>query len=221
MKSAQHNLAKIHKQWFIQETDKKKILKEQPEIIQRVKNDFNKLEDLANERVSLAEEALKLVDRHLNKLKKDLERHDRDHPDAMPLSQPTHSYTIPHEGSVVMDLDMYSDRGDEEEEEEEEEESEDEIEYKVNQKRMRRDETDNDERLYCFCQQVSYGDMVACDGQNCPYEWFHMECVGLKEPPKGSWYCPDCSARLMRHKRKQSANPLLTKRMKKRKDSHV
>ncbi len=69
------------------------------------------------------------------------------------------------EGSVVMDLDMYSDRGDEEEEEEEEEESEDEIEYKVNQKRMRRDETDNDERLYCFCQQVSYGDMVACDGQ--------------------------------------------------------
>lgn len=61
MKSAQHNLAKIHKQWFIQETDKKKILKEQPEIIQRVKNDFNKLEDLANERVSLAEEALKLV----------------------------------------------------------------------------------------------------------------------------------------------------------------
>ncbi|KAG1449178.1 hypothetical protein G6F56_008722 [Rhizopus delemar] len=133
----------------------------------------------------------------------------------MPLSQPTHSYTIPHGRH-----EFYSDN---DEENDSEEEAEFMLPVNTPQKRMRRDhgDADNDDRLYCFCQQVSYGDMVACDGTNCPFEWFHMECVGLEEPPKGSWYCPDCSARLMRHKRKQSHNQLLTKKMKKRKDSHV
>ncbi|KAI9277628.1 hypothetical protein BY458DRAFT_538972 [Sporodiniella umbellata] len=228
LKTAQNDLAKSHRQWFTQEADKKdKILKEQSAMIQRVKTGYTKLEDLASDRVSLAEEALKLVfghqvDRHLSKLKQDLEKHDRDHPDAMPLSQSTHSYTIPHgrhDSTVVMDLDFYSDN-------DEENESDEETDFIMplntpQQKRVRRDDADNDDRLYCFCQQVSYGDMVACDGTNCTFEWFHMECVGLEEPPKGSWYCPDCSARLMRQKRKQSQNQLLTKKMKKRKESHV
>ena len=62
IKSGQHDLTKIHRQWFTQELEKReKLLKHQPVIIQRIQNDFNKLEDLANERVSLAEEALKLV----------------------------------------------------------------------------------------------------------------------------------------------------------------
>ncbi|KAI8812259.1 hypothetical protein BJ742DRAFT_752892 [Cladochytrium replicatum] len=51
---------------------------------------------------------------------------------------------------------------------------------------------DTDEQLYCFCRQVSYGEMIACDGEDCPNEWFHLECVGLTETPKGSWFCPDC-----------------------------
>lgn len=50
----------------------------------------------------------------------------------------------------------------------------------------------DDDELYCFCQQVSYGAMVACDNPNCKFEWFHYDCVGLKEPPSGVWYCPDC-----------------------------
>lgn len=50
----------------------------------------------------------------------------------------------------------------------------------------------DDEDLYCFCQQVSYGEMVACDNPTCKYEWFHYDCVGLKEIPNGVWYCPDC-----------------------------
>ncbi|KAK9465835.1 inhibitor of growth proteins N-terminal histone-binding-domain-containing protein [Lipomyces arxii] len=51
------------------------------------------------------------------------------------------------------------------------------------------DEENNDSALYCFCQQVSYGDMVACDNSECQYEWFHYGCVGLKQPPVGVWYC--------------------------------
>lgn len=26
----------------------------------------------------------------------------------------------------------------------------------------------------------------------CPYEWYHCECVGITDPPKGKWYCPQC-----------------------------
>lgn len=51
---------------------------------------------------------------------------------------------------------------------------------------------DDDDQLYCFCQTVSFGEMVACDNNNCKYQWFHYNCVGLNEPPKGLWYCPDC-----------------------------
>jgi hypothetical protein len=46
---------------------------------------------------------------------------------------------------------------------------------------------------YCLCQNVSYGEMVACDNQECPIEWFHFACVGLTEQPKGKWYCPECT----------------------------
>jgi inhibitor of growth protein 3 len=68
--------------------------------------------------------------------------------------------------------------GDEDEEEEEEEGGE-----------------ADDKRLYCICQQVSYGSMVGCDDKDCPFEWFHWGCVNLTEEPKGKWYCPVCSDR--------------------------
>lgn len=62
IRSGQHDLAKIHRQWFSQDSEKKeKLLRHQPVIVQRIQNDYNKLEDLATERISLAEEALKLV----------------------------------------------------------------------------------------------------------------------------------------------------------------
>ncbi|KAI9358538.1 hypothetical protein BD770DRAFT_443241 [Pilaira anomala] len=53
---------------------------------------------------------------------------------------------------------------------------------------------DPNEPKYCYCNQVSFGDMVACDGENCEKEWFHYACVGLAEPPVGKWYCDDCAA---------------------------
>lgn len=51
------------------------------------------------------------------------------------------------------------------------------------------------EPVYCYCQQVSYGEMVGCDGENCEKEWFHLPCTGLKELPKGEWFCDDCKAK--------------------------
>ncbi|KAF8636673.1 hypothetical protein AX17_003479 [Amanita inopinata Kibby_2008] len=53
---------------------------------------------------------------------------------------------------------------------------------------------DPSERLYCYCREVSFGEMIACDSAKCEREWFHLECVGLEEPPKGKWFCDECSA---------------------------
>ncbi|KAI8587230.1 hypothetical protein BDZ88DRAFT_426198 [Geranomyces variabilis] len=52
-----------------------------------------------------------------------------------------------------------------------------------------------DEHLYCTCNNVSYGSMVACDNERCPIEWFHYACVGLTAPPKGAWFCKACTAK--------------------------
>lgn len=57
---------------------------------------------------------------------------------------------------------------------------------------------DPNEPRYCICNQVSYGDMVACDNEDCPFEWFHYACVDVKAPPKGKWYCPQCTSTMRR-----------------------
>jgi len=57
------------------------------------------------------------------------------------------------------------------------------------------DGNEEDKNLYCFCQKLSYGTMVGCDDDDCRYQWFHVGCVGLKDPPEGGWYCPECTAR--------------------------
>jgi len=49
-----------------------------------------------------------------------------------------------------------------------------------------------EEEKYCHCQRFSFGSMIACDNDDCEYEWFHFECVSLGSKPKGKWYCPDC-----------------------------
>lgn len=54
------------------------------------------------------------------------------------------------------------------------------------------DEGAEDSKVYCTCRSVSHGDMVACDNDNCPYEWFHWKCVGLTREPLGTWYCDEC-----------------------------
>lgn len=51
---------------------------------------------------------------------------------------------------------------------------------------------DPNEPTYCVCNQVSYGEMIGCDNNDCKLEWFHFNCVGLTTKPKGKWYCPDC-----------------------------
>lgn len=79
--------------------------------------------------------------------------------------------------SMLSDADM-SDSGAEDDEDMEDVEDE--------------DEGAEDTKVYCTCRTVSHGDMVACDNDNCPYEWFHWKCVGLTREPVGTWYCDEC-----------------------------
>jgi chromatin modification-related protein YNG2 len=62
---------------------------------------------------------------------------------------------------------------------------------------------DEDSQVYCFCQQVSYGEMVACDNETCEREWFHYPCVGLTSPPQGTWYCRECLVKIAGQKQRQ------------------
>ncbi|WAQ94131.1 YNG2-like protein [Mya arenaria] len=52
-------------------------------------------------------------------------------------------------------------------------------------------------------KDVEYGEMVACVSNECRYEWFHFNCVGVKSVPKGQWFCPDCR-KLRNLKRKKT-----------------
>ncbi|EEB88466.1 hypothetical protein MPER_13687, partial [Moniliophthora perniciosa FA553] len=65
------------------------------------------------------------------------------------------------------------------------------------------EDDDADDKLYCFCQKTSYGDMIACDNEgSCPYEWFHLSCVGLSKPLPEIWYCSVCAAKMNSNNRK-------------------
>lgn len=56
------------------------------------------------------------------------------------------------------------------------------------------DPDDPDEPKYCYCNRGSYGEMVACDNDDCPREWFHLGCTELREAPEEAekWYCKEC-----------------------------
>lgn len=82
---------------------------------------------------------------------------------------------------------------------------------------------DPDEKKYCYCNRISFGQMVGCDDENCEKEWvspralsgpylgssltacfsfqFHLVCIGHKVAPTGTWYCDDCK---LKHPPKRS-----------------
>ncbi|KAJ7081543.1 hypothetical protein C8R43DRAFT_1052756 [Mycena crocata] len=59
---------------------------------------------------------------------------------------------------------------------------------------------DPNESRYCYCDQVSFGEMIGCDNPHCKREWFHLSCTNLEAAPEGrkKWYCDDCTAQRTR-----------------------
>lgn len=54
-------------------------------------------------------------------------------------------------------------------------------------------QVDPNEPVYCFCKRIAFGDMIACDNEDCDIEWFHYPCVNLTRKPRNSWICPTCA----------------------------
>lgn len=65
---------------------------------------------------------------------------------------------------------------------------------------------EKDDTPYCFCQRVSFGEMIGCDNaDNDPEckEWFHIGCVGVTKPLPQKWYCSECLAKIKNKRRRQ------------------
>ncbi|KAB1218220.1 hypothetical protein CJ030_MR3G026100 [Morella rubra] len=123
---------------------------------------------IADEKVALAVQAYDLVDTHIQQLDQYLKRFDEE------LRREREGATASGVPSPSLAVSVKAGRGSE-------------------SGRGGHLPVDPNEPTYCFCNQVSYGEMVACDNADCKIEWFHFGCVGLKEQPKGKWYCSDCA----------------------------
>lgn len=55
-----------------------------------------------------------------------------------------------------------------------------------------------DDGSICICGKERDAIAIRCDNKDCehPGGWYHLECVGLTEAPKGKWLCPTCTKNL-------------------------
>ncbi|XP_028297385.1 uncharacterized protein LOC114459273 [Gouania willdenowi] len=62
-------------------------------------------------------------------------------------------------------------------------------------KRQRKQHAQKAKEVWCLCAGPEEGEMVACDNQNCPVQWYHFSCVGLVDKPSADtpWFCPSCA----------------------------
>ncbi len=51
--------------------------------------------------------------------------------------------------------------------------------------------------------------MIACDNPTCRREWFHYPCVGIVTPPKGKWFCAECT-QMQQQQQQQSQSQIPT-----------
>ena len=47
-------------------------------------------------------------------------------------------------------------------------------------------------KLWCYCNMPSFGNMVMYNNKKCSIQWFHFECLAIRNKPRGKWYCPSC-----------------------------
>ena len=54
------------------------------------------------------------------------------------------------------------------------------------------DDDDDPTKLWCYCSQPNFGEMILCDNKHCTIKWFHFDCLRIRCSIKGKWYCPSC-----------------------------
>ncbi|VDK33702.1 unnamed protein product [Taenia asiatica] len=142
--------------------------------LNEIQNLFQTAEEICNDKVSRAESIYELVDRQIQRLDADMIEFKRASVlKEMKKSRNKSAPSVPSRmpASAALALALTNNPGDV-------------LDMPI----------DPNEPTYCVCQQVSYGEMVACDNRDCPIEWFHFGCVGLTAKPRGQWFCPQCSA---------------------------
>jgi len=169
--------------------------KAEMEKIQRM---FKKSKEISDDKVNIAVHTYELVDKHIRKLDSDLAKFESDMKEKGRLSQ---SETEEEEEIPVKKKTKDKKKG---------------LKEEGKKKKKQKNEpattpsqslypnlpvpqevldmpVDPNEPVYCLCHQVSYGEMIGCDNQDCPIEWFHFGCMDLTTKPKGKWYCPKCA----------------------------
>jgi len=166
--------------------------------MEKIQHMFKKAKELSDEKVNIAVATYEMIDKHIRKLDSDLAKFESEMKDKGRMSQ-----TESEEEEVVNKKKMKDKKKKGVKEED-------------NKKKKKAKKVENlttplisyvgsgvpqevldmpvdpNEPTYCTCQQVSYGEMIGCDNQDCPIEWFHFGCMDLTHKPKGKWYCPKC-----------------------------
>mmetsp|Transcript_42492 Transcript_42492/g.109253 ORF Transcript_42492/g.109253 Transcript_42492/m.109253 type:complete len:182 (-) Transcript_42492:157-702(-) len=143
-----------------------------PAILKSIKDDQQSCLEIAQEKISTAQQTYDLLDLHIRRLDQDLKKFEEERKLGKDKANKGKKQTGDKRKSTDAGL------------------NEIDMEY------------DDTEPKYCFCNQVSFGNMVACENPDCKIEWFHFDCVGLTEQPKGMWYCPDCRQTMKKQQRR-------------------
>ena len=135
------------------------------------------LEDLADKKTTIALRSYDLLDQHIQLVDKEIK--------LLEMSIRLHGTAIKHpEDNIPVKSSAGRKKGDQS--------------VIRAQELLQQTIVDPNEPVYCLCRQVAFGNMVACDNEECAIEWFHCSCVNLTKMPKNEWLCPTCSQRRKR-----------------------
>ena len=57
--------------------------------------------------------------------------------------------------------------------------------YKM-RKEKETDESEDMSKLWCYCNEPSFGEMIQCDNEKYTIKWFHFDCLRIRCPMKGN-----------------------------------
>ena len=62
---------------------------------------------------------------------------------------------------------------------------------------------ENNSEICCTCGESKQGDTVVCSDKACVISRYHLICLGLVDKPQGKWFCPYCSRKKTRGKKRK------------------
>ena len=53
-------------------------------------------------------------------------------------------------------------------------------------------ESEDMSKLWWYCNEPSFGEMILCDNEKCTIKWNHFDYLRIRCPSKAKCYCPSC-----------------------------